>query len=1256
MTGNILSNLKFITLNVNGLGDHVKRRMVFKALHRYKNAIFCLQETHLQSSGQNWIESLWGGSVCLAGESSKAGGLMTMVSLDMQASVRVLYADRLANFLVTRVITEEGNLIIVNVYMPTADKERVQIQSLQNLEGVLSVYAGENMVVMGDLNTCFDPELDRLNHVGASIANPSFRAELNSFNEAFSLVDVWRIQNPGKQGFTWYRLAKASRLDYILCSDHLLGQVHHCGTQDVSYSDHRMVLVELGPRRQTRGKGFWKINSSLLDIPEVFEDLVELVNGKKIAYEDMEHATRWELLKFDICCFFRRWNTDIIKERNRMIMDLQDSIREMGEGDSLTGEGVETLYNLRRELYSLQHEAENKAFLRARCNWAMYGGKPSRFFLNLEKNAFENRVINVLMDEEGTSLTDPKEILAYESRQFEERYSCRVADGESPDPFSSTVTEVLDENEKDSLDEELRLEELEMAVRSMKNNKSPGSDGLTAEFYKRCWFLVGDWLLDSLNASFEKGRLSPDQRRGVISLIPKKGKDRRSLRSWRPITLLNLDYKILAKVLDNRMSGVVAKLVHLNQTGFMAGRYIGTNLRNVDDIIAFLRVNGGGLVTSLDYEMAFDTLDRDFLFKVLVSCNFGDQFIKWIKLLYEGAEGCILNNGHSSGWFPLRAGLRQGCPASPHLFVLAVEKLAHSIRSNDLIKGVTLGGEEYKLSQYADDATIFSKDGDALERTLATIQEFSEVSGLRINVQKSKILRVNSETRLGTEGSKLQEVENMEVLGLTFYAEERNGDGAYSDYDKYLDKMRLICDKWRKRKLNLKAKVTVLNTLVLPVLYYVAQNSYCPKFVEDEVRRLVMNFMWNDHRPKISMNTLYQPIPQGGLGLHNFSNRVFAARIGWVKRMIQKPTEDFWMEYLCWCCGVEDVLDILCRRQRIQFERLPPFYKDMLGAWQKYYAVCPNSDKAVRAEPLWRNKFLQWKALRRYQVIWANKGITRINDLIAHGKIMSARLLEEKYEITLSSRTYKAMVRVIPEEFLDCLEEVDSDVVGAGLFVPNGKGDLVDLVEVTVKMVYNVRNWTEARTPTSVKRWQELYDGSEWMDSDGMWDHWRRLPFRLTREVRLQSFHYRLMNRVIPCNLYLHQLRIKDSVECTFCGGRDDLYHFFYGCQETKVFWASLGKWLRHNSAIVTLPRNISEIEFLLGIIDTDEMDFRLNFLLLFGKFYIYKDKVFGEGRLDPYQFLVELKNVLVMEKMACAREHSLKKKFTKWQAFLNEL
>lgn len=287
-----------------------------------------------------------------------------------------------------------------------------------------------------------------------------------------------------------------------------------------------------------------------------------------------------------------------------------------------------------------------------------------------------------------------------------------------------------------------------------------------------------------------------------------------------------------------------------------------------------------------------------------------------------------------------------------------MEKLAHSIRANNLIKGVTLRGKEYKLFQYADDATIFSVNGDSLERILSTVQDFSKVSDLRINLQKSKILRIDIDTRLLTEGSKLQEVESMDVLGLTFYVAKGGWGRCYADYAKYLDKMRLIYDKWRKRKLNLKTEVTVLNTLMFPVLYYTTQNSYCPPFVEEEVRKLTSNLVWNDHRPKISMNTLYQLIAREGLGLHNLFERVLVARIAWVKRMILRQADDFWLEFLCWCCEAEDVLDIICRHQKANFRRLMPFYRNFLMTCQKYYAVHSNLDKAIKAEPLWRNKFI----------------------------------------------------------------------------------------------------------------------------------------------------------------------------------------------------------------------------------------------------------------------------------------------------------
>lgn len=177
--------------------------------------------------------------------------------------------------------------------------------------------------------------------------------------------------------------------------------------------------------------------------------------------------------------------------------------------------------------------------------------------------------------------------------------------------------------------------------------------------------------------------------------------------SWRPITLLNVDYKIITKCLTNRLLGIMPDLINADQTGFMPGRTIGTNIR----ISFFQDQEEGGLVVSLDFAKAFDSVDRDFIHEVLKSLNFGEKFLKWIKILYSKAESCVINNGHSSGWFEMNAGLRQGCALLPFLFILTVEKLAEYVRNDTNVKGVSISRMEYKLSQYADDTTILVRDG-----------------------------------------------------------------------------------------------------------------------------------------------------------------------------------------------------------------------------------------------------------------------------------------------------------------------------------------------------------------------------------------------------------------------------------------------------------------------------------------------------------------------------------------------------------------
>ena len=233
------------------------------------------------------------------------------------------------------------------------------------------------------------------------------------------------------------------------------------------------------------------------------------------------------------------------------------------------------------------------------------------------------------------------------------------------------------------MDELVSSKELDMAIKQFKNEKSPGSDGLTIEFFKTFWSKLKKPLLESINYSLQNQLLSKTQREGIITLIPKKDKPREKIQNWRPITLLNLDYKILSKILANRLKEVLPYLINEDQVGFIKGRYIGYNIRKLEECIEYLdNTKNSGIIINIDFEKAFDGLNWELIYTVLNCLNFGQKFINYIKTLYTNISAQIINNGHLSDPFFPKRGVRQGCPISPYLFILSVEILASSIRQN----------------------------------------------------------------------------------------------------------------------------------------------------------------------------------------------------------------------------------------------------------------------------------------------------------------------------------------------------------------------------------------------------------------------------------------------------------------------------------------------------------------------------------------------------------------------------------------------
>mgnify|MGYP000450585649 FL=1 len=144
----------------------------------------------------------------------------------------------------------------------------------------------------------------------------------------------------------------------------------------------------------------------------------------------------------------------------------------------------------------------------------------------------------------------------------------------------------LSPNDRDTCEGYTTDEELNIALRSMESNKSPGFNGITTDFYKHFWPILGQELANILNFAYDNGSLALSQRRGIISLIFKK-EDRTKLKNWRPITLLNTDYKILTKALANRLQQILPQLLHTDQTACIPGRTINDNIRLIQDTINY---------------------------------------------------------------------------------------------------------------------------------------------------------------------------------------------------------------------------------------------------------------------------------------------------------------------------------------------------------------------------------------------------------------------------------------------------------------------------------------------------------------------------------------------------------------------------------------------------------------------------------------------------------------------------------------------
>ena len=533
------------------------------------------------------------------------------------------------------------------------------------------------------------------------------------------------------------------RLDYIFISNKLQEFSNDTNIIPAFKTHHSSFLATISNYNFFKpGPGLWKFNNSLINdetFTNTFKNVIQNMINELNTNTSLDNQLKWELLKYEI----RRFTISYCKQRNKKDVAerkyLENKLKNL-ENVLDNYDNLESYHNIKNKIEEIHEKKAKGARIRSKCLWYEEGEKLSKFFLNLEKRrGIQGQIRKLIVNNQEITHQNKiqNELLFFFETLFKNKPANTSEDCES---FLSEAS-VPKLNYEDAIICVANLNELELlkALKSMQNKKSPGNDGLTKEFYEMFWNEIKNPFMNSIMEAREKNKSSTSQRQAVIKLIEKKERDKRFIKNWRPISLLNVHYKFIAKALATRLKETLPKLISFQQTAYVRNRFIGEGGRLISDILEMSEsLNLKGYIVTVDIEKAFDSLSHSFLLVCLKKHGYGNVFTKWVEILLECQESCIINGGNTI-YFKLQNGARQGDPISAYLFILCLEIVFILIKANKRVKGINIFEHTYLYSAYVDDTTFFLRDKRSIKELINTLAAFSKYPGLKANHEKCEI-------------------------------------------------------------------------------------------------------------------------------------------------------------------------------------------------------------------------------------------------------------------------------------------------------------------------------------------------------------------------------------------------------------------------------------------------------------------------------------------------------------------------------------
>lgn len=523
----------FMSYNARDLRQNKKRRRLFSYLHRRKVDIICLQESHSTQKDELYWRNEWGGHIYFSHGTNDSCGVCMLFKPSLNFNIEKSYIHNSGRLIILDVLILRQTLTIVSIYGPNLDNPNF----FREVAASMHDFTCDNIIMCGDFNFVFNLDCDKKG--GQLRTKFKARDECLSLMTTFNLTDIWRDRNPMSKIYTWSSNITPGihcRLDFFLISKHMSSYVSNSSQSSGIQSDHAMIFLTCKVSTEKRGPGYWKLNNSLLNDQTYVDLITKIINETSSIEDGQDPSSIWEDLKFRIRTASINYSKQRARERRQREKALVDKIARL-EHDLFFMESAETraqLCDARNDLLLYYDHKLQGTIIRSRARWVEEGEKNTSYFLSLEKRNRSNNTIHEIKDTNGIACSESNTILREIKRFYEKLYTSEYC---SPNiVFTDLPRKGLSVENAISCEGLLTLEECSKSLSSLCSDKAPGSDGLSANFFKKFWHLIGGLVVDALNFSYTNHCLSAEQSRGIITLIPKPDKDITMLKNYRPIT------------------------------------------------------------------------------------------------------------------------------------------------------------------------------------------------------------------------------------------------------------------------------------------------------------------------------------------------------------------------------------------------------------------------------------------------------------------------------------------------------------------------------------------------------------------------------------------------------------------------------------------------------------------------------------------------------------------------------------------------